>query len=355
MMVPIPVPHPTHPTQPRSVAVIGAGVTGLATTAALLERGVQVACFDRGAPLGERSAGESRIFRYAHRDPVLVEAAVRARALFSEWAEGLIEPVGTVISGGGAQEWTTAMAAAGVEYIENPGLRLPTSRRQEPAVLDPAGGVIRVDRVGELLVKRSQAALRSAYVYALEEKPDGVVVHAGGVSERFDAVVLAAGSGNAPLAAQVGLYPPADLAHHARFTFRLRETAPPSPQCWITTSSAEMHTYQHSGAPGQWAVGVELGPEDTRWEVGREAAVAAAEAATVTYVKNELDLVDPEIVSSLYCTTNPTLDDGIHYRRQGRVLCVYGENLFKFAPLIGRDCADAVLNESVPDSLGPAT
>jgi sarcosine oxidase len=55
------------------VAVVGAGVVGLATTAALLERGADVVCFERaGGPMTERSAGSSRIFRLAHGTPELV-------------------------------------------------------------------------------------------------------------------------------------------------------------------------------------------------------------------------------------------------------------------------------------------
>jgi glycine/D-amino acid oxidase-like deaminating enzyme len=45
---------------------LGPGVVGLATTVALLRRGVDVICFERtGAPMTERSAGSSRIFGLA--------------------------------------------------------------------------------------------------------------------------------------------------------------------------------------------------------------------------------------------------------------------------------------------------
>ena len=68
------------------VAVVGAGVVGLSTTAALLERGADVVCFERaGGPMTERSAGSSRIFRLAHGDPELVALARTARAGFERW------------------------------------------------------------------------------------------------------------------------------------------------------------------------------------------------------------------------------------------------------------------------------
>ncbi|MFD1046787.1 FAD-dependent oxidoreductase, partial [Kibdelosporangium lantanae] len=54
------------------VAIVGAGVVGLAVARALLRRGHEVVCFEAGTPMGARSVGDSRIFRYAHTDPVLV-------------------------------------------------------------------------------------------------------------------------------------------------------------------------------------------------------------------------------------------------------------------------------------------
>ncbi|OLT03813.1 hypothetical protein BJF90_03930 [Pseudonocardia sp. CNS-004] len=63
------------------VAVVGAGVVGLSATAALLELGAEVVCFEQaGAPMAARSVGSSRIFRLAHREPALVRRAAEARA-----------------------------------------------------------------------------------------------------------------------------------------------------------------------------------------------------------------------------------------------------------------------------------
>ncbi|GAA3640957.1 hypothetical protein GCM10022223_70240 [Kineosporia mesophila] len=345
-----------------SIAVIGAGVVGLATTSELLARGMDVTCFERGAPMGERSVGESRIFRYAHQVPDLVEAARHARLLFGDWekaaGQDLIEAVGTVVSGDDVHGWADAMTEAGAEhFLVGPGsaqLRLPTSITAQHSLIDPAGGVIRVDRIRELLTDRCRDAIRSEHVHGLEAGPEGVTVHTSHSSHRYDQVVLAAGAATGPLAAQVGLYTPLALHHHARFTFPLRATAPIGPPAWITTSASGLPTYQHSSTPGHWAVGLELGPEAIGWTVGRDAALAALEAATLDYVRAELELVEPRIVDRVYCTPYDGLADGIHYRRRGGVLAVYGENLMKFAPLIGRDCADAVINVSIPSSLGHA-
>ncbi|GAA0897344.1 hypothetical protein GCM10009557_96290 [Virgisporangium ochraceum] len=42
------------------VAVVGGGVVGLSTAVGLVDRDVEVAVYERGTPMGERSAGETR-------------------------------------------------------------------------------------------------------------------------------------------------------------------------------------------------------------------------------------------------------------------------------------------------------
>ena len=342
------------------VAVIGAGIVGLATTAALLERAVQVVCFEKLAPMAERSAGESRIFRLAHRDPELVDLAAQARQIFADWEaqadEELIDQVGTVVSGDNTHLWSAAMTAAGATHLQvepdSDLLRLPTRKISTLSLIDPEGGVLRVARIGAFLTDRCQAALRIEHVYALEEVPDGVVVRSSGSRDTFDAVVLCAGAWTASLAAQVGLHPPIALAHHARFTFRVRAQAPRRMQAWISTSDEGLSSYQHTNAPGQWAVGVHVDPAQVAWPVGAEKATATAREITTSYVRSTLDDVDPEVIDQLYCTVNPDLGDGVQFLRNGRVLAVYGENLFKLAPVIGHRLAEATIDDSVPEPMG---
>ena len=71
-----------------------------------------------------------------------------------------------------------------------------------------------------------------------------------------------------------------------------------------------------------------------QWQRGREEAEKRSWAAVTRYARRRLRVV-PDVVSSLYCTTNPGLDDGIHVVSAGPVTALYGENLMKFAPLLG--------------------
>src|SRR3954451_23062121 len=102
------------------VAVVGAGIVGLATAHALTRSpGVQVRCYEAGTPMAGRSLGNTRIFRAAHAEPRLVRAAVRALDLWRDWEPEFGVPrVGretVVVSGEPAVERVQAMEAAGAE------------------------------------------------------------------------------------------------------------------------------------------------------------------------------------------------------------------------------------------------
>jgi sarcosine oxidase len=326
------------------IAVVGAGVVGLATAARLVHDGVEVVCFERSAVMGERSAGSSRIFRLAHVDADLVRLADRARAGFARWGAGVVDPVGCVVSGGDAAERALAMAAVGVahELRDTPdGLGLPVSGPvAAPVLLDPAGGVVDVDAVRRRLIELAGHAV----VHAEVERVDGAAVRVGGATPAFDAVVLAAGAGTAALAAEVGIDLPSALQHHARFTFPLDGGPRPA---WIDAPAAGLRTYQHRSGPGRWSVGGTVDAAAVAWAVGPEEATRASRAAVLRFARERLTVV-PEVVETLYCTHAPDTGDGITFARSGAVLAVWGENLMKFAPVLGDALAAAAVDGSTP-------
>ncbi|BBH69958.1 hypothetical protein ACTI_66430 [Actinoplanes sp. OR16] len=331
------------------IAVVGGGVVGLSTTAELIRLGHDVTCFEAGEPMGERSAGDTRIFRLAHAHPDMVELAARSRRLFPD---GVIDEVGTVVSGPGSETWARAMAEAGaVHETPDAGLRLPARDITGPVLLDPAGGVIRVDRLRAHLIGISHRHLRAARVDLLEFAGDRVRVWSPDGPEVFDTALICAGAETSTLAGGVGITVPSALEHHVRFSFPIRADAPQPMQCWITLG--EFGTYQHRAAPGTWAIGADVDPAKVSWAGGREAAEQASHEAVTAYVIKELPFLEPRVTGSLYCTHDPDLSDGLQFLRGGPVLTVYGENLMKFAPLLGSILAEALVDGSTPVDAGP--
>jgi sarcosine oxidase len=315
---------------------------------------VEVTCYERATVvMNERSAGSSRIFRLAHGSAELVALAQSAGAGFRRWARDagtpLLTTCGCVVSGPEAPAWAAAMERAGARWqmVQGAcgGLRLPAVDPPAEALVDPAGAVIDVDAVRAHLTALTCRWVVHEPVYALETVPSGAVVWSVSGHARFDVVVVAAGAGTSPLVAQVGLYTPCALAHHVRFGFPAPQSA--GWQCWIDTPAVGLGTYQHRGGPGRWSIGGHLDPALTTWEVGREAAAEVAEQSVLRYARERLT-VEPRIVERLYCTTTPGLGDGFTVRRTGSVLAVYGENLFKFAPVLGDLLAAACRDGSAP-------
>lgn len=335
------------------IAVVGAGVVGMSAAAALLDLGQDVTCYEPGAIMGERSVGSTRIFRLAHVDPDLVRLAQQAREGFDRWAKDADRPmvVGSecVVTGSDMADRATAMAKAGAEHellgTGSGRLRLPIIDEPAAALVDVGGGVVDVDAVRDFLASRAGAAVVRDQVYALDVTAAGAVAvtSAGGRAE-YDALVLAAGANTSYLAAQVGICTPPLLAHHVRLTFRADGD---DWQSWIDKPPGEVGTYQHQSGPGLWAVGGYVDPSLTVWEAGRDAAIEASRLALLDYARTRLT-VDPTIVESIYCTTVPKLGDGVNFRRSGQILAIYGDNLMKLAPALGRMLADAVMDGSTP-------
>lgn len=340
------------------VAVIGAGVVGLSAAASLLNMDVEVVCFERSAaPMSERSAGSSRIFRLAHHNPDLVGLAQSARTIFYRWAEDastpLIDPCGCVISGTVVTAWASAMEEAGAPYrivdASPYELRLPAVALPAESLIDIAGGVVNVNAVRAYLVGVTRSIIVYEAVYALDaDAAGGATVWSPAGKTRFDAVVIAAGAGTFPLAAQAGIETPGALAHHVRFTFPIDSSV--AWRSWIDKPAVGLSTYQHRSGPGMWAIGGHVDPALTAWEVPRDTAAASSREAVLQLVRERLTIA-PHVLDSLYCTTTSGMVDGFEVRRNGSVLAVYGENLFKLAPILGEVLATAACDDSAPSTV----
>jgi sarcosine oxidase len=310
------------------VAVVGAGIVGLATAYELLAGGAPVTVYERGVPGAGQSGGESRIFRHAHDDPRLVDLAIESRARWREWEERfgaeLVAPVGTLALGPAVERRFELLRAAGVDVrmvaAEDalPILAAGTG----PAMLDVDGGVIRTTAA----VRALAGALGDRLVIdeVVEVRPSGEV-RAGGTITGHDRVVVAAGRDTAALA---GVDIPVRVSTHTRYAYAVRERAPLA--CLL------------DGTAG--AYGDPL-PGASRYAVGLDGT-----DATHAYVAERLPGLDPRPAEARTCwvTELPWGDDAMAVWRDGAARFVVGGNLFKHAPALGRRLAADALDDLLP-------
>ena len=350
--------------------MVGAGIVGLCTAYALVERGLAVTVYERGMPGNGQSGGESRLFRHAHDDPRLVAMACRSRAVWSEWemrfGVELVSGDGVVALGPTAEErlgvlqgvgGVAARPVDGAELSE----RLPLlAAYSGPAVLDEGGGSIRTRSAVEALVARLGDSLVADEVVSVRPSGQGrVEVRAGGACAEYRSVVVCAGRGTGPLARGAGLELPVRVAAHVRLTFAVRGGPRPRLACLQDGSGVfgEVGVY---GAPlpgnRRYALGlsgtVAVHPDGS---VVDPAGLAELSARATAYVQRALPGLDPAPVDVRHCWVTELHwgDDGLGVWESDAMLFVAGHNLFKHAPALGRALADAAIGGELVDELRP--
>ena len=353
------------------MAVIGAGIVGLATAYSLLLRGVPVKVYERGVPGHGQSGGESRIFRHAHDDPRLVEFACRSRAIWREWEARLgiemVSPDGVVALGPTVENRLRVLEEVGgvtVRPIDATELseRLPLLASYEgPAMFDEGGGSIRTSASVQALAEQLGTSLVLDEVISLRSVRAGAVeVRAGGDCREYGSVVVCAGRGTTRLARSVGLSLPVSHAAHVRLTFALADGDPPSRLACLQDGSGYFgDTGIYAAALSgnrHYALGlsqtVEVHEDGSLLEP--EGLAALAERASA-YVASALPRLDPEPVDYRHCwvTELPWGPDGLAVWEADSMFFVAGHNLFKQAPALGDALAQAAVGSELPGELRP--
>ena len=361
---------PSVASGPPRVAVIGAGIVGLSTAYALLERGVEVCVYEQGEPGNGQSGGVSRIFRHAHDDPRLVAAARASRAAYREWGGRLgVEMVsadGAVAIGPAVEEHLPLLVDGGVAArridADELARRVPLLAGFDgPAMLDEEGGSIRTTAtiaalsaaLGDRLVRDEVISVRPL------GEGDGVEVRSGGRTDTYDRVVACAGRGTPALARTLGLSLPVAQAAHVRLTFAVRGEAPSTLATLQDSSGVFGETGVYAAAaPGNATYGVGLSqttPARDDASLPVPAGLDELAARARDYVARALPGLDPEPVDVRHCwvTTLPWSDDAMAVWEAGGVLLPVGHNLYKQAPGLGRRLAAAAAGEPLDASLRP--
>lgn len=355
------------------VCVIGAGVIGLATATSLRDRGVDVACFERSAPGRGQSVGRTRQFRHLHRDPQLIELAIRAREAWLDWEQRfettLLGPEGALRVGAEPGE-LDALRAAGLPAQELDAATaselFPIAELPDGMLLwDPLASAIRAQETVDVLATALGGAVQRTEIDSIAVAADGeaVQVHTSDGVHHSSRCIVCAGPGTDRLVRPLGLDVHQVRNLHLRLSFRMRATPGNPLPCFSDRTGGPELVYALSDLGDRYAVGLaELSTypplEDLALEVPGDADVSAQRDRVIDYVRKVLPGLDPDPVDHVLCVTT-TLpdrpDDGFDIWHQGPVTAIAGTNLFKFAPVIAADLADAVIGGSTAVSRAPGT
>lgn len=353
------------------IAVVGAGVIGLAVTDALARLGADVRCFDGRPPGHGQSGGLTRTFRHWHYDQHLVGFAAQSRQRYADWerrvGRPLIGPEGAVYAG------MSDVDAQGLTKHDVPHEWVANDQRQGvfgalgdvegPLLSDPGAGAIRARRTIEALTSWVGDRIECAEVHTVTDPGDGRGIEIQTADEivRARHVVICAGTATPRLASGVGLDIPLALALHARPHYQVRDTSKPHP-CWVDRT--EIHGEKVYGSPigrtGRYVLGL----------IGDAVDIPLTPAGTLpprrsmdehvervsAYVRRAMPGLDPEPVGVRVCVMSklPAGSDAFRAWHTPGVTALTGHNLFKMAPLVGDLLAQAALDDAVPEPLARA-
>ncbi|MEV6346529.1 FAD-dependent oxidoreductase [Actinoplanes sp. NPDC051851] len=354
----------------RSVAVVGAGLTGAATAWRLAQRGVAVTLLERAAPAHAQgsSHGSARIFRHAYPDPFHVRLVAESRSHWDELAgaagEQFIRPTGSLDFGSVRDPAALAsvLAAVGVEHellsASAAAQRWPGIRTGDgPVLWHPGAGVIDAERAVLAMVALARAAGATVHtdwtLTGLVETGGRVALRsADGEMLTVDHVVVAAGGWLPSLELPFSL-PPLRIRKEQAYHFPYRDPVAEWPT--FIHKGADIMTYslpggRDAGFRGQKLAEYSAGPSIPSSAFNDGVVDPRNRERVVEYVSRFLPGLIPEPYAETTCvfTTTPTEDFLIDTVGAITVASPCSGHGAKFAPLLGTIVADSALGVAAP-------
>ena len=310
------------------VAVVGAGINGLATAATLARQGHDVEVYEQFALDHTRgsSHGRSRIFRLSYPDAEWVRLAQEAfagwRELEGETGEQVLVLDGLLELGETSEE---ALDACGVQW-ESLGPREVEERfrvcADGRALLQPEAGYARADRA------------RAAFLSVARRHNARVAEHTavGALADLdADAVVVTAGGWARRLLAAEGIDLPVRVTRETVVYFAVAQERVPSVIDYGEEKMYALRDPLHGLKAGAHMSGVEVDPDDP---VGPDPATVDA---VTRWVAKRFPAADPEPLGAETCVYTTTDDERFVLERHGRIVVgsACSGHGFKFAPAVG--------------------
>jgi sarcosine oxidase len=339
-------------------------VIGLSAAAALHDRGVDIACFERSEPGDGQSAGRTRQFRHLHAEPDLVALAVQARERWLMWEEQfgrtLLGNEGALRVGATPDELESLRAARvparEIDRYEARDLFAIADLPDGMLMFDPRAGAIRAHETVAALADHIGPALHPADVSSIAVQGDSVQVQTSDGVHHCDRCVVCAGAGTDRLVRPLGIDVHQLRQAHVRLAFRLKEKPRRPLPCFSDRAAADDDIiYALSDLGDRYVVGLAdvftyPGIEDLASDLPDGIDVTDQRERIIDYVQRVLVGLDPEPIGEVFrlTTTLPDHpDDGFRIWSQGPIVTMAGPNLFKFAPLIGDQLANAATSVTV--------
>jgi sarcosine oxidase len=317
------------------VIVVGAGVVGLAAAHELTHAGHRVTVVSADVPGSRQSCGLSRIFRLAHADGALTDAAAASLSLWEEWearaGRPLLDRVGLLLTGDVADREAHLARHGGVE--RGSGSRHPLAVSLEEWCFEPTGAAIRAEDTVRFL----QEGLALVLGEVVDADAHGVSL-AGGERLETERVIVCAG----PDTYRLLDVPEPERMRSVRFSFALREPLPAPAPCWINRDEGLCEPfYAVMDGPDHYSIGLSGGEPAALPEAEH---LRRAHPCIVSIAQRVFPGLHPVAERVVACefplrfrASEPALaHDGWDLIHNEGLVGLTGPALFKFAPTLGR-------------------
>jgi len=335
-------------TEVREVAIVGAGLLGLATAHALAARGRDVVVLEQAhvGHAGAGSKGSCRIFRLGYPDPGYVVAARRAGELWHdlESASGqtILWPTPQLTFGAGLRTVHDAMLTAGARCdlltAAEAATRFPAIRPSGPALLEPDSAVIAAAPALAVLAAGAGEIRTGVRVNSMADDGRRVTLRTSKGPVTVSSAVVTAGAWSGGVLATTGLTVPTRPTLEQVCYLKPAAGSSDAESAPIFISHAEQAPY---GLPVPssplYKIGIHpSGPvtdPDAQQQSDDQALLARLADVAARYLPEH----EPQPVAAERCVYDNTPDEDFIIDRIGNVVigCGTSGHGFKFGPLLG--------------------